>query len=371
MPSNPTEPAASPRGSVRASLLPVLAVLAVTLALLLLVEGLASVLMSVRAARHTLNMQEEAHTVYDADLGWRHRPGLRINDLYGPGTPFTVNAQGLRGTEDYRAAAPPGRYRVVLLGDSFTMGYGVGDADTYPARLQAACPVLQAVNMGQGGYGLDQAYLWHRRDGAALNADLLVLAVIAHDFFRMASDQFIGYGKPVLSARGGRLTVGNVPVPQTWHARRLSRQAGALVGNLAVVEFLRWLGGRADAPRGDVFAGTVPDEVMAAAALAIDDLAQHARAAGRQFVLVYLPIAEDLLRAGPSPEAAWMAGHAGRAGLAFIDLTPPMRELPAVVSASLFRPADGHYSVAGNRYVAEALRARLPALVPGFPACAG
>lgn len=58
-----------------------------------------------------------------------------------------------RGDRD----VPPGRYASSARGGSFTLGYGVGDADTWCALLQTIDPRLETVNMGQAGYGLDQA----------------------------------------------------------------------------------------------------------------------------------------------------------------------------------------------------------------------
>lgn len=366
MPSSSTEPAPARRDPIG---LVLVVVLLGTVLLLLLIEGSASVLMSLREARHTLNLSEEAHAQYDAELGWANRPGVHLPDLYGGGTPFTTNAQGLRATEDHAAAAPPGRYRAVLLGDSFTMGFGVGDDATYPAQMQGLCPTLQAINMGQGGYGLDQAYLWYRRDGAALNADLLVFAVIAHDFFRMVDDHFIGYAKPVLRDRGGTLSIENVPVPEVWQSRRLGRQAQAFVGSLATARLVQWGLGKLSGPPEDRFYGHVPDEVLAAAGLAFDDLAQRAQASGQRFVLVYLPTAEDLTHEGPTREAAWMADYARRTGVVFFNLMDEFSPLTAAQAGRLFRPIDGHYTPAGNRLVAEALLRRLAAQVPGFPDC--
>jgi len=168
-----------------------------TIVLILLIEGLASLLMSAWVAKRTVYMREESHSQYDAELGWSHRPGLRIESMYGDKTRFTTNAQGFRARENFAKGVPPGKHRVVALGDSFTMGYGVGDESTYPSQMQALCPVLQTVNMGQGGYGADQAYLWYKRDGVKLDANVLLFAVVAEDFYRMSGDSFIGYGKPV------------------------------------------------------------------------------------------------------------------------------------------------------------------------------
>lgn len=372
MPSNSTEPAAAPAG--RASPLASLAIVAaITAALFVLVEGAASLLLSAREAKRTLYMREESHSRYDAELGWSHRPGLRIEGMYGEGTTFTTNAQGLRAREEYAKAVPAGRYRVVAVGDSFTMGYGVDDAATYAARMQEACPSLQTANMGQGGYGVDQGYLWYKRDGTKLDAQLLLFAAIAQDFFRMGGDTFIGYPKPVLRARDGKLAVENVPVPRAWESRTTLRRARTFAESLAIVRAAHWVAGKfsgeAPAGRAEQFYGTVPDEVFAAAKLAFDDLAAISRARGQQFVLVYLPVAEMLPRE-PSREAAWLESYARESGVPFVNLTADFERLTPAELARMFR-IDSHYSDEGNRFVARALLGHLAAKVPGFPGCAG
>jgi lysophospholipase L1-like esterase len=369
MPSSSTEPTLAKRGTPWLNL----ALSLLTLVLLfLLLEGLGSVLMAGRAAKHALKMQEESHSQYDADLGWRNRPSLKIDNLYGPGAVFTTNTQGFRSPQgqDYAVQVPAGRYRVVALGDSFTMGYGVGDSASYPAQMQVACALLQTVNMGQGGYGLDQAYLWYRRDGAALDAQVLLVAPIAHDFYRMKHDRFVGYAKPVLAVEGGKLVVRNVPVPADWSWRTPARRAMAFVNDLALVRLARVLlrgPAAAQAPAQDTFYGDIGDEVFAAAGLALDDLAASGKTRGRTLVLAYLPV-EDMLDREPSREAQWMQAYARRTGVPFIDLVPEFKRLAPAERAAMYRP-DKHFSEAGNRLVAQALLAGLAQQVPGFPAC--
>lgn len=374
MPSTPTEErgtlpadgraAKAAGGSLRANLL---LSAATAIVALLLLEGLASLAMSALAAKRALYMREESHSQYDAELGWSHRAGVRIADMYGGGTTFTTNSQGFRAREDYAKAVPPGRFRVIALGDSFTMGYGVGDDSSYPAQMQALCPALQTVNMGQGGYGADQDYLWYKREGVKLDTDVLVFAVIAQDFFRMGSDNFIGYGKPVLRAKGGALAVGNVPVPPVWRTRTLLLRARTFVDSLAVIRLGQWLMGHGDAPEKAQFYGKESESVFAAAGLAFDDLARLSAARGQRFVIAYLPV-RDLLPQEPSPEAAWLAQYARRSGVAFIDLAPDFARLGPAEIARMFRP-DYHYSEEGNRFVARTLVSRLSGMIPGFPAC--
>jgi hypothetical protein len=342
-----------------------MSVLSTTLVLLVL-EGGSSVLMSARAAKGTLYMREETHARYDADLGWSNIPGLHIDGLYGAGTTFSTNRQGFRANEEYGERVPAGRYRVICVGDSFTMGYGVSDGETYAARMAAQCPLLQTVNMGQGGYGVDQAYLWYKRDGTRLDANLVVFAAIGYDFYRMGSDSFIGYPKPILRVRDGALAVENVPVPRRWALRTPMRRGLAFLEGLGLVRTARWITRRV-APPPEEFHGALPEGVLSAAGLALDDLATRAHARGSAFALVYLP-SGALLPEEPTPEATWLEAYARRKGVPFVSLVPDFGRLAPWELGKLFRP-DYHYSVEGNRFVAATLMKRLREVVPGFPDC--
>jgi hypothetical protein len=361
MPSSSTD--AAKRGS---GWLNLLVGAMVTAALFALIEGGASVLMSVRTAKHDLRMQEEKHVRYDAELGWSNVPGLRIEGMYeGKGT-FTTNSQGFRATATFDKAVPPGKFRVIALGDSFTMGFGVGDESTYAAQMQSLCPALQTVNMGQGGYGLDQSYLWYKRDGTRLESDMLLFAVIAHDFYRMESDNFIGYGKPVLRVRNNALVVENVPPPK-WNTRTSVRRVRAFFESLALVRLGRWLVGGVPAP-ADRFYAAASERVLAAAELAYDDLAQLTRARGQRLVLAYLPT-NDLLAREPTREAAWLEDYARRKGLAFVNVAADFIKLTPAEIARMYR-WDYHYTEEGNRLVARSMLRQLGAKVGDFPACA-
>ena len=99
---------------------------------------------------------------------------------------------------------------------------------TWCARLAQLEPRLETVNLGQGGYGLDQSYLWVRRDSAAFHPKLLVFAFTRDEFGRMEDDSYHHYAKPLLRlTESGDLEVRNVPVPNSggrvpWLVRNLS-----------------------------------------------------------------------------------------------------------------------------------------------------
>jgi len=312
-------------------------------------EGVASVVHAARAGLSVVTV-DESHTRYDADLGWTHRPNIRIAN-YRPGVTFSTDAQGFRAHEEYGAPVPDGKLRIISLGDSFTMGAGVGDDQTFPARLQARCPGVQTVNMGQGGYGLDQAYLWYKRDGIALDANVLLFAIIAQDFYRMGSDTFLGYPKPIIRADAGALRVENVPVPRAAFLKTF-RSTSVFINNLAAIRLGREVF-HLGSFTGERFYGSVADSVFDAAALALDDLADISRARNQRFVLVYLP-GGDVIAKEPTREAGWLEAYARQRGIPFITLVPAFARLPPWDLARMYLP-DSHYTPEGQDLVADVL----------------
>ncbi len=106
-------------------------------------------------------LKEDSHCRYDEELGWVNRPSTQIVDFYGAGLNITINTEGVRSIDPNESLdGAPERYRVVCLGDSFTLGYGVDDRETFPFQLQREAPEIQVVNMGQGGYSIGQSLLW-------------------------------------------------------------------------------------------------------------------------------------------------------------------------------------------------------------------
>jgi len=335
--------------------------LGASLGLLFVVEGAASALLAWRDAAEP-GLAEEKHCAYDPLLGWSHVPGFRSPDLYGPGRGLSVNARGFRAREDYAREVPGGRYRVVCLGDSFTLGYGVDDDDTYPAALERLDARIQAVNMGQGGYGVDQCWLWYGRDGVELETDLLLLAFIAPDFERMAQARFQGeYAKPVLRVEDGRL-VEPEPVPDDWSAGRDARRWRRFAERLALGDLFARLRGRAGPPPAT---SAPPEAWREPARLVVEDLARRSRERGQAFALVMLPLRDR--RAGdPTELARWLAPLASSLDVPWLDLTADFDALPPGERDAYYQP-DGHLNALGNAFVARLLHRRLGESVPGFP----
>ncbi len=331
------------------------------LLLLLAVEGVSRCALGRPPAR--LPLAERRHTEYDPELGWVSRRSVRIDDLYGPGKFLRTNARGYRGALETASTVPAGKRRVVCSGDSFTLGYGVDDDHTWCARLAVLRPGLETVNLGQGGYGIDQAYLWYRREAPALDHQLHLFAFISEDFLRMESDTFLGYGKPVLAlGPGGELETRNVPVPRDelraqWLVDEFPGLAQLATFTL-LTRLARQLAPARPPPRSDT---------LALALRVFEELRALAVAHGSALVLVQLPQPEDLRPGASDAARGILAVELAKRGIAYVDLVPAFRALSPADRAALFIAAgalpfdraEGHYTEAGNERVARLLLAAL------------
>jgi hypothetical protein len=357
-----------PAFSVRRIAAFVLYNITVVLVLLLVLEGVASVFNSFHEAFASPAVAESLHTEYDRDLGWVNLPNVYLPNMYGRGRYLRTNSQRFRNNANFTTWVPPGKTRIICSGDSFTLGYGVDNDHTWPQLLATRAPNVETVNMGQGGYGADQAYLWYKRDAVALDHNIQILALISPDFYRMQHSSFNGYGKPVLAVENERLVTTNVPVPvsmEVW-SPRLARAADAL-SNLNVTHLLRRL------LKLDIAAAVTEtqkernQETAWVASYMLDDLLATNRAKNSVLVLAYLPTREE---SGGDLGASWrkfLAAYAQQHGLLFLDLADDFHRLPPetldkffIARGALdFPGAAGHYTEAGNAFIADLFYQRL------------
>jgi hypothetical protein len=352
-------------GGIRRAVLIVL----VNVLVLLIVEGVASLITVGRIAIDRMRtLAEHVHTRYDAELGWVNMPNVFVPDMYGPGRFFRTNAQGFRNADPVTTTVPAGRVRVVCSGDSFTLGYGVSNDQAWCNHLAAIDPRLEPVNMGQGGYGLDQTYLWYRRDGVTLDQDLQILAFITVDFARMRSASFLGYPKPVLALAQGELAVHGVPVP---YRSEFGAKRSELVRTLAsfrTVQVLRSLVPSRPPPGADAASDTPPaDPLRPIVARLFATLRDVHQAHGSRLVLVYLPMRTDYDDEASDGWRRFVRETADRDRIACIDLVDDLRSVPRrEIDAYFIQPgetpyghAEGHYTARGNDFIARVLYQKL------------
>lgn len=365
--SPPAQTPALPRRFVVIGLLAVILPLAAFSAL----EGLGSLvlLMNDLTKARAPVVAEQIYTRFDDQLGWRSIPGVRLPNLYGPGIGITIDSGGFRSVEVITTARPAGRRRLICSGDSFTFGYGVADDQTWCHLLGSAH--WQTVNMGQGGYGLDQAYLWYKADGQRLEHDAHIMAVIHADLNRMRNDDFLGaFAKPRLVVRGDSLVVLNVPLRKrlggSWPRRR------QVLGELRSAQLVQRLRGRLEGRSAD--SSERAEMTRRVVPRLVSDQADINRQLGSLPVLVFLPSEMDYADEGSRSARALLSRACADAGVTFIDITEDLRRLPPATVDSLFIKAgevdfvgaSGHYNARGNAWVAARLREKLAPRLPGL-----
>ncbi len=334
--------------------------------LILAIEGVARVAHLMEEAPKVV-VAERMHTRYDELLGWANVPRVTVLSMYGTGAHVSITDRGFRGKVEIGNPVPEGVIRIVCSGDSFTFGYGVGDEDTWFARI-GRVPGFESVNMGQGGYGVDQMYLWYARDGT-FDHHIVLFAFIGDDFERARSPRFIIYDKPMLGLLGDSIAPINVPVSRCiLDTRECSRKRGGLgrlLDNLSSISRvvdrlgrkLSWRSSRDKPP-------TVPtSEEMEILRRILRSMDRRATSRGARLVGVLLPIAGDYADSTADVWRQMVEEEAEKGNWEFWDLTDPMRALQPVEATSMFNHLDGHYTVAGNQWVASQLIERLSDLI--------
>ena len=358
----------------------------VPIALFALLEGGSSLVLLALAIRQGQHAYEHRarHVQHDAELGWVNQPGLSLPNMYGPGVDLHIDERGFRVASRGTARAAGSGPRAVCSGDSFTFGVGVADDRTWCAMLAAMGPGVTTVNMGQGAYGLDQAYLRYKRDGAKLAHDVQVFAYITDDVRRMQSTTAYGLNKPRLELRNDSLVTTNVPVPQfNAHVGRY-RLAEVVRNELRLMRLFRWARDSLFHGQGIQRAGltgtwTARDSLTwMTVRRVVDDLVRVNDAKGSTLVVVHLPVFQEYWTSEADPWRERMRGAAAGGAFVFVDLVEALRRFPADSAGQMFIGFDipgyaegfGHLSVAGNAWVAGQLERSLQE-VPAFAAKLG
>lgn len=117
-----------------------------------------------------------------------NRPGvrgrLRVGSIFDVSMSF--NQQCFRGPVETSLTPAPGVLRIATIGDSFTMGWGADDDQTYPARLQALLQKeldrpVEVLNAGVGSTGTGEQALYYQRWVEHFHPDIVVLGVNSTD----------------------------------------------------------------------------------------------------------------------------------------------------------------------------------------------
>ncbi len=272
--------------------------------------------------------------VADDELLWRFRTSQTGRHELPDGSASiieSVNRAGYRGPEEFDAGDP--RPRVLLIGDSYTWGWGVADKETLGAQLaQHSADAWQVVNAGTPGWGVFQFAAALERALPIVRPQVVLVTLVEWDVYRQPYDDPQEQARELARNR--------------WKNR--VRQASRLVTVLARM----WERLGQQAPAAAV-ANEQPHSASRFARCWARDRArltamhQACTAQGARMLVVGWPQATETSATFRQELAAWAAQRQ----VAVVDLEPGLATVPRAERTL----ADGHPNARGYRLAAGAV----------------
>lgn len=308
-----------------------------------------------------LTYPEMNHGRYESIWSYRNEiPWLNVGEpnrawqweRFGVSYEIKYNAEGLRDV-DHPVAKSPGTYRVLIVGGSFTMGWGAAFEDSYPQvlkRLLASRPIeVLAAGMGAS----DPVFVFQliSRRMLKYEPDLVVLTVNDSDV-------------PDLIVRGGmdRFDAdGFIRPPRAPRVESLYRRSHLVRAVLLdVLDYNILLLPRRERKRRSAAAVRMVAETLEA----IRDLG---KAEGFSLLVINNPPGLMKLRKESGAALAPLAGLLAKAGIRYLDLQEHFQSaIPPGREQDYYWPVDLHYNARGYEIMASGVASALVEL-PGFP----
>lgn len=265
---------------------------------------------------------------FDPVLGWSHRPSstLRHAGLPEFDVLYNIDSNGSRLVPGARSGP-----EMLVLGGSFTFGYGVADHDAFPALLQKFFPETRVVNLGCMAWGTVHAWInLNRALDQTVKPMMVIYGFIDHhrhrNWLRRSWLETLREKNDFLNPR-----VEIVDEQIVWQELADPEEDG-LQDSAALDE--------------------AENEITARL---LDDMALRCRNAGVRFLVVYLPDGSDFSLRHPLRSTFDRLAEEG----SFTDLRPVIDHADASF-------ADNHLSPKGHRMVSlqlqEAISSRLRSL---------
>ena len=322
---------------------------------------------------------------FDPRVGWIKEPRASTRRHTAEfDVAYATNSRGLREPESVGYETPAGIQRVLMVGDSFTLGYTVAEDATIPAlleeRLRAEGRAVEVINAGTEGWSTDQEVLWLDGEGRRYRPDVVVLQMYENDVFWNGQDHYLRYPKPRLG-RGAALAdmPANLVDPGrgTWLARHSA--LASLLAAAVAPPAMPLLPGAPGLPAEWGLRVLESAPGVAETGLALEAFAALAQEIGARPVVLIVP---DKAQVDPASRAAMarliddrrydperpfatMARLANEAGLPVVDPRAALRAAGEAGTQSLYFEHDWHTTATGNEILAESLAAALaqPALL--------
>ena len=286
---------------------------------------------------------------YDPLLGWSHRPGQkgRLNHK-----DFTINvainSQGLRDIE--YPIERTWKKRMLILGDSFSWGYGVEHQECFTEIIEREHPEWEVINASVSGYSTDQEYLYLKERGIWFKPDVVMLLFCWNDF----TDNNIGsaswYFKPYFVEHNGIWELRNNPVPMATMKQRAHR---FFFGRTYVIKhlyaavihgfyYLRSLV-KHNPPRDIPVREQEPEKTYAVTAYLLQSINRLCIGNNAKFILVSVPMERE--------KQAWLEDLAQREKIPYLALDPYFE----LKEGQLTFSHDKHWNSIGHKIAANAI----------------
>lgn len=126
----------------------------------------------------------------DEKLGFRLVPGYEMQHQTAEfNTRIKINSEGLRDRDYPSPQKDANVFRILALGDSFTLGLGVNSEEAYPKVLESMlnrAPLgkfskFEVINAGVDGYGTEQEAIYLRELLQRYRPDLVIVGLYSND----------------------------------------------------------------------------------------------------------------------------------------------------------------------------------------------
>jgi lysophospholipase L1-like esterase len=284
-------------------------------------------------------------------------------------TEVAIDSLGIRDRE-YGPRAE-GTHRILVLGDSYTFGWGVEAGERYVDRLEERLNAggserWEVVKAGINAYGTREEAAWLKTLGWDLEPDFVIVQFcMGNDFTDNAADGYHVAGDFLVANRAPSTPPDTARVSWLAAVKRLGRERSHLY--VLVRDRTRAL----RAPRAERAGGLDElrafnrsvDEGLPPTAHALREIAEDAGRRGVPVLVLVVPMRHQIYESravDPAvldhPNAA-IAAACAEVGLPIFDLLPAFRDRAARGGPRLYFRVDRHWTREGHRLAGDALSA--------------
>jgi len=107
-----------------------------------------------------------------------------VQSIYGRTAEINTNSKGMRDFREYNYAKENGKYRILILGDSYSFGNGVNLNESYSEYLRENFKDknVEVINLAVPGYGISHEYMAFLEEGKKYTPDIILIQFSPNDW---------------------------------------------------------------------------------------------------------------------------------------------------------------------------------------------